>query len=103
MFGVYTDAREDVSIMTVRGPVDVDNVAELDVELALRTVPGAAALVIHLGQVSVLCSAAVHVIRRHVEQGRAAGVQVRLVAGPGSIADHVLALVGLTTHTAETL
>ncbi len=85
LFDIYTENRSERSITTVRGPVDVANVAELDAELALSTAPGAVPLSVDLRQVSVLASAAVHVIRRRLQQrvarfGRTRGT--RRTCGP---------------------
>ncbi|MEZ0164425.1 SpoIIE family protein phosphatase [Kineococcus sp. LSe6-4] len=97
LFDTYTEHREGRAVMTVRGPVDAANVAELDSELALNVVPGAAPLQVDLQQVSVLSSAALHTLRRRLEQGERAGVRVDLLSSPGTVAQQVLALAGMDT------
>ncbi|GAA4968161.1 SpoIIE family protein phosphatase [Kineococcus glutinatus] len=99
LFDVYTAHHADRSVLTVRGPVDAANVPELDAELALAVVPGAPPLTVDLAQVTVLSSAALHVVRHRLAQARSAGVDAHVVSGPGTVAHHVLALVGLDTRT----
>ncbi|WP_165865688.1 SpoIIE family protein phosphatase [Vallicoccus soli] len=102
LFDVYTEHRTDRSILTVRGPVDAENVLELDAELALSVTSGAPPLTVDLEHVTLLSSAALHAVLRRLDQARLAGVDVHLASSPGTVAQQVLALIGLDTHLPPT-
>ncbi|MCE0538526.1 SpoIIE family protein phosphatase [Kineosporia rhizophila] len=97
LFDTYTQHRDEQAIMTVLGPVDAACVPELDAQLALNIVPGVVPLVVDLQQVTVLSSAAIHALRRRLEQAGKAGVAVQVVSSPGTVAHQVLSLVGIDT------
>ncbi|WP_176819059.1 SpoIIE family protein phosphatase [Quadrisphaera sp. DSM 44207] len=99
VFDAFTEHRADRSILTVRGPVDASNILELDAELSLGVTPGAPPLTVDLEQVTVLSSAALHAIRRRLDQARLAGVDTHLASSPGTVAQQVFALVGIDTHS----
>nr|WP_246315358.1 SpoIIE family protein phosphatase [Kineococcus aurantiacus] len=96
-FDTYTQHHQGRSVVTVRGPVDAANAAELDSQLALSVVPGAAPVQVDLQEVTVLSSAALHALRRRLDQAERVGVQVSLLSSPGTVAQQVLALAGMDT------
>ncbi len=83
------------AILVVHGPVDAAGAAELRDQLRYATGNGTVSRTVDLSRVTLLASAAVHVL--HEAQDRSAGNRehLHLLAPRGSPAHHVLELVGL--------
>ena len=99
-FDVYTEQHEHGATTTVRGPVDVDDVDALDSELTLGvdvldseltlgTTPGAPPLTVDLQEVTLLSSAAIQTLLRRTAAAARAGVDVRIISAPGTVAQQV--------------
>ena len=69
--------------------------------MALCITPGRPDLLVDLDQVTVLSSAAIHVLRRGLERAHEAGVRARVFCRPGSVAHHVLSLAGIPVGAAS--
>jgi PAS domain S-box-containing protein len=80
----------------VEGPLDAVTAPQLYHELQRRTRGGTRSLTVDLGGVTHLASAAVSILHEAVDTS--AGAELVLYAPPGSVAQHVLALVALP-HT----
>jgi anti-sigma regulatory factor (Ser/Thr protein kinase)/anti-anti-sigma regulatory factor len=83
------------AVLVVRGPVDA--VGALTLRDQLRTITGNGTLTraVDLSRVTLLASAAVHVLHEASNRSTAHHEQLRLLAPRGSAAHHVLELVGL--------
>ena len=79
----------------VRGPVDAATLAELEAHLTMSLRQDITTFCIDLDAVTLLSSAALQLLRRTIVDARAARVEVRLRASPGTVAHHVLTLVAL--------
>jgi len=93
-FGCQVYPGDPVRVV-VFGPVDMSTAPQLRSTLREASRGGALALVVDLDAVNHLSSSAIALLAElaRVEEGRA-----RLVASPGTIARHVLALTGLAGH-----
>ncbi|MBV9919412.1 MAG: SpoIIE family protein phosphatase [Pseudonocardia sp.] len=89
------------AVLVVRGPVDVVGAAELRDQLRSATGNGTVSRTVDLSRVTLLASAAVHVLHEAQDRSTAHHEHLRLLAPAGSAAHHVLELVGL--HPTENM
>ena len=100
----FSIASDDDTVV-VTGPVDLVNAVQLDHAIRRAGQGGARSVLVDLGGVTHLGSAGVRVLDTALGQ-RAAGNRsdaVRLVVSPGSVAQHVLDLVGVPHQVDDTV
>jgi len=83
------------AVLVVRGPVDAVGAVELRDRLRSATGNGTVSRAVDLSRVTLLASAAVHVLHEAARRSTAHHEHLRLLAPRGSAAHHVLELVGL--------
>jgi anti-anti-sigma regulatory factor len=83
------------AVLVVHGPVDVAGAVELRDQLRSITGNGTVSRSIDLSRVTLLASAAVHVLYEARDRSTAHRERLHLLAPRGSTAHHVLELVGL--------
>jgi anti-sigma regulatory factor (Ser/Thr protein kinase)/anti-anti-sigma regulatory factor len=83
------------AVLVVHGPVDVASAVELRDQLRSVTSNGTVSRSVDLSRVTLLASAAVHVLYEARDRGTAHHERLHLLAPRGSTAHHVLELVGL--------
>ena len=83
------------AVLVVRGPVDSVGAIELRDRLRSVTGNGTVSRAVDLSRVTLLASAAVHVLHEASQRSTAHHEHLRLLAPRGSAAHHVLELVGL--------
>jgi anti-anti-sigma regulatory factor len=86
-------ALEEPGLLVVTG--DLDDLAVPALRSALETHGGAAELTVDLGDASYVCSQAVSVLVGATRGAHAMGRTLRLTAPTGSIAERVLAVLGI--------
>lgn len=89
------------AVLVVRGPIDAAGAVELRDQLRSVTGNGTVSRTVDLSRVTLLASAAVHVLHQACDRSTAQREHLRLLAPRGSAAHHVLEMVGL--HPAEGL
>jgi anti-anti-sigma factor len=89
------------AVLVVRGPVDATSAIQLRERLRSATGNGTVSRAVDLSHVTLLASAAVHVLHEAARRSTAHHEHLRLLAPRGSTAHHVLELVGL--HPTEPL
>jgi anti-sigma regulatory factor (Ser/Thr protein kinase)/anti-anti-sigma regulatory factor len=85
--------------LAVRGPLHLGTVAVLETRLAMESRGGTRSLTLDLSGLTHLASAGVQLLQKARRTARDHGEELRLVAGRGSIADHVLDLVAVDHGT----
>ena len=85
----------------VDGPITATTAGQLARQLQRLTRNGTRPLVVDLTGATVLFSAGVAALQHAATRSRDHGAQLRLVAPPGSPAQHVLTLVGLPHDTVD--
>lgn len=90
-----TDVDDPDAVLVVRGPVDAAGAAELRDQLRSVTGNGTVTRTVDLSRVTLLASAAVHVLHEACARSTAHRERLHLLAPRGSAAHHVLELVGL--------
>jgi anti-anti-sigma factor len=85
----------DDDVLRVRGVVDLTTADRLGRDLMAFTIDATGPAVVDLSGVDLLASAGVQVLYDARQQARRQGVELRLRAGQGSVAQHVLHLVGM--------
>jgi serine phosphatase RsbU (regulator of sigma subunit)/anti-sigma regulatory factor (Ser/Thr protein kinase) len=83
-------------VVVARGSIDARAVPRLRAQLAAVTAPGCPPATLDLRDATVLSSAAVHLLLRVV----ADAADLRIIAPPGTVAQHVLTLTGVPYSTA---
>jgi anti-sigma regulatory factor (Ser/Thr protein kinase)/anti-anti-sigma regulatory factor len=83
------------AVLVVHGPVDAAGAVELRDQLRSATSNGTVSRSVDLSRVTLLASAAVHVLYEACDRAAAHRERLRLLAPRGSTAHHVLELVGL--------
>jgi anti-anti-sigma factor len=93
----WADYRSDVvdDVLQVHGVVDLTTADRLRRELMAFIIDAVGRAVVDLSGVDLLASAGVQVLYDARQQARRQGVELRLRAGQGSVAQHVLHLVGM--------
>lgn len=81
--------------LAVRGPLHLGTVAALETRLAMETRGGTRSLTLDLSGLTHLASAGVQLLQKARRTAHDHGEELTLVAGRGSIADHVLDLVAV--------
>lgn len=90
-----TDVDDPDAVLVVRGPVDATGAVELRDQLLTVTGCGTVTRSVDLSRVTLLASAAVHVLHEARRRSAAHREELHLLAPRGSAAHHVLELVGL--------
>jgi anti-sigma regulatory factor (Ser/Thr protein kinase)/anti-anti-sigma regulatory factor len=92
-----TDVDDPDAVLVVRGPIDALGAVELRDQLRSVTGNGTVSRTVDLSRVTLLASAAVHVLHEARHRSIAHREHLHLLAPRGSAAHHVLELVGLPT------
>ncbi len=94
---VVAEAERDLTVVAVRGEVDLSNVGEVG-EAIRQRVPPSLEVLLDLGSIDYLDSAALAML----DGLRQAGITAHLVAPPGCAAARLLAMVELGFPTYDT-
>jgi serine phosphatase RsbU (regulator of sigma subunit)/anti-anti-sigma regulatory factor/anti-sigma regulatory factor (Ser/Thr protein kinase) len=85
-------------VIRVDGPVDAATAGQLQRDLLRRSRGGTVPLTVDLTGVTHLASAGVAALHQTAERHRRQDTKLNVYAAPGSVAQHILALVDLTTN-----
>ena len=92
---------DHVDRILVDGPLDANTAGELRFELNQRTRGGTASLAVDLTGVTHLASAAVAVLHEAVAASARHDQTLRLFAPPGTVAQHILSVAGLSHSSTD--